>query len=72
MTQFGSRGVAGARVLLISLETAIDFSRYTPIIRCESRYGNGEEYERDALTNATLEPRHINRTIGILYSSRAL
>jgi len=30
-------------------------------------YGNGKEYERDAVTDATVKPRDINETVGVAY-----
>lgn len=60
--------MASASVLLVGIEAMKDFSRYTPIVRGDSMYENAKEYERDAVTGATLKPRNINKTVGIAYS----
>jgi len=64
---FGSRGMGGASVLLVGPEAAMKFSRHIPIMRGDSVYGNGKEYERDAVTDATVKPRDINKTVGIAH-----
>ena len=64
---FGSRGVGGASVLLVGLEAAMKFSRHILIVRGDSVYGSGKEYERDTMTDATVKPRDINKTVGIAY-----
>ncbi len=59
--------MVGASVLLVGLEAVMNLSRHTPIIRGDSLYGNGSEYERDAVKDTTLNPRNIDNTIGIAY-----
>jgi len=51
-------------ILLVVLEAAIKFSRHIPIMRSGSLNGNGGEYERDGVMDATLKLRNINNTIG--------
>jgi hypothetical protein len=63
--------VGNACVLFVCLEAMIDLSRYRSIMRSDSPFGNSKEYERDAVTDATLELLKINTTVGIAYS-RAL
>ncbi len=57
--------MGGASILLVGLEATMEFSKHTPIIRGNSPYGNGREYERDAVMDATLKHRDINYTVGI-------
>jgi len=59
--------MGGASVLLVGLEAAMKFSRHILIMRGDSVYGSGKEYERDAVTDATVKPRDINKTVGIAY-----
>ena len=59
--------MGGASILLVGLEATMEFSKHTPIIRGNSPYGNGREYERDAVKDTTLNPRNIDNTIGIAY-----
>jgi hypothetical protein len=51
--------VSGASVLLVGLETVMNFSRYTPLVR-------GLSLSQDGVSDATLKPHGINKTIGIV------
>jgi hypothetical protein len=64
---FGNGGMVTASVLLVGLEAVIDFSRHTAIIRGDSLYENGGEYERGGVVDVTEQALNINNTMSITY-----